>query len=143
MREKNLVEGLGQLKAHADQKAAEATKVVAENQQSDDDEMLDDVLGNLENLEKKDLLEKLKNAKKWRNKNARSAKSKAIMNQTNIQKLTNKLILAEKEKKTLKDRCEYLYNLCKTNGIKVDFEKYNRDIEEKKKERGFLNKNLY
>lgn len=143
LREQNLAENLEKLKTQAAEKTEEAIKHVAKTQAEEDDEMLDGVLEDLENLEKRDLVEKLKTAKKWRNKNARMAKSKAIVNQTNVQNLTAKLTQAEKEKKILKDRCEYLYNLCKSNGITVDFEKYNREIEEKKREREFLAKNLY
>lgn len=141
--EENLQTDLNQLQLDATAKAVNAAKEVEKLQKEMDEEMLDDLSSkeNLEKLSKKELIEKLLAARKSRNIAARKSRSKTKMNINNVNNLSAKLLKAEKDKKILKDRIEYLYKKCKENNIPVDLENYNQKIKEK--EREFLNRHLY
>lgn len=109
--EQNLQQNLDQLQLNAASEAAKAAAEASSLEKEKDDEMLDENLAvdNLEKLSKKELIEKLLAARKSRNIAARKTRSKTKLNVVNVNNLSAKLVKAEKEKKNLKDRIEYLY----------------------------------
>lgn len=145
VREQNLNENIEQMRLNVAIDAVEAQNQHEQVQREEDDAMLDgeNDAATLNGLTKQELVEKVLKLKKARNQATRKTRSKTRTNNANVKNLSTKLLASEREKKVLKDRIEYLYNLCRENNIEVNLQEYNDKIKKKQQDRDFISQNLY
>lgn len=139
--ERTLNQDLEKLAVEASKSNAQTEKCHAKVTADMEDEILDE--DDLKKLSKTELIDKLKAARKVRNSMTTKARAKTRTNVKNIKNLTEKLISGEKREKLLKDKCEYLYDLCIANNIEVDFAKIRSEVEKKDQKRALLHDNLF
>lgn len=139
--ERTLNQDLQKLAVEATEANLETEKFHADVTAEMGDELLDE--DDLKKLSKDELISKLKTARKIRNSLTTKARAKTRTNIKNIKNLTEKLISGEKREKLLKDKCEYLYDLCVANNITVDFAEIKKEVDKKDQKRALLHDNLF